>query len=371
MAKDKIRYMVERKRKNGQSRFYWQPDKILREGGWKMQTLSSTKGEAVAQALEYNAAVDNWRANLIKGPVNEKPGTVDALITAYKKSRHYLELADRTKRDYGHYLDAISVWAGDIQAASITAKSVQDLYEANRDKSPRKAMYLIQVLRLLFSYGERVSFIPKNTNPATRPGLSYKSAKGTIWTPEQVAHFVATADAMNYYSIGTAVMLDEWLGQRKGDIVTIPMNVYRDGALHLAQNKTSAEVVLPVDMVPALKARLEEQAKRNRRHKVPGTTLIQQLDGGAYSADGFSSAFERIRLKAAETMPALEKLVFKDLRHTAVTRLAEAGAEIPMIAAVTGHTFKSCQEIIDRYNIRTKKMAREAFQRRIDAGTGE
>lgn len=371
MANLKIRYMVSRPKDDGTQRHYWQPDKILREAGWKMRRLSDNQSEAIVEAEDINQAVDQYRCGMINSPVNERPGSLDAVIASYKKSRDFKSLSDKTAEDYKRYLKHISEWAGDVQAAMINAKMVQDLYETLREKKPRKAAYLIQVLRLLFSFAERQSMIPKNTNPATKPMLSYKARKGTIWTHDDVLDFVRTADEMGYPDIGTAVMLNEWLGQRRGDIISMRRSAYKNGSLHIRQSKTGAEVTLPVDMVPELKERIEQQIARNeklnpkRRH--PCALLIQTQDGNAYTADGFMSAFERIRTKAGDKNKRLKTLIFKDLRHTAVTRLAESGAEIPQIASVTGHTFKSCQDIVDRYNIRTSKMAREAFSKRITA----
>jgi hypothetical protein len=48
-------------------------------------------------------------------------------------------------------------------------------------------------------------------------------------------------------------------------------------------------------------------------------------------------------------------------------RLAEAECEIPLISAVTGHSPKSVQEILSRYLVRTRKLAKLAFQRRLAA----
>jgi len=46
---------------------------------------------------------------------------------------------------------------------------------------------------------------------------------------------------------------------------------------------------------------------------------------------------------------ALAELQFRHLRHTAVTRLAEAGVSDSRIASVTGHSPRSIVSIIDRY----------------------
>ena len=58
------------------------------------------------------------------------------------------------------------------------------------------------------------------------------------------------------------------------------------------------------------------------------------------------------------------RITFQTLRHTAVTRLAESDCEVPEIAAITGHSLKNCHAIIDRYNVRTKKMAKNAYTKR-------
>jgi integrase len=66
-----------------------------------------------------------------------------------------------------------------------------------------------------------------------------------------------------------------------------------------------------------------------------------------------------------------EDLWFMHLRHTAVTRLAEAECEIPLISAVTGHSPASVQQILSRYLVRTRQFARLAFQCRLAAdGSG-
>jgi len=59
-------------------------------------------------------------------------------------------------------------------------------------------------------------------------------------------------------------------------------------------------------------------------------------------------------------------LQFMHLRHTAVTRLGEDEVDETLIAAVTGHTLTSIHQILERYLIRTSKMARLAFQKRLD-----
>jgi integrase len=61
-------------------------------------------------------------------------------------------------------------------------------------------------------------------------------------------------------------------------------------------------------------------------------------------------------------------LRFAELRHTAVTRLHEAGATETYISGITGHSPKTVREIIDRhYVVRTEKAAVFAFRQRLEA----
>lgn len=372
MAKITVRYFTTRKRRDGSEAYYWQPDTHLRRNGWKHVRLPDEQADALKEAELINARVDQWRAGLLKAPLNETPGSVNEMIAAYLKSQDYRNLSPRTQKDYAFYLNAIAAWAGPERATAITPLMVQKLYEHTQNQSARKAAYIIQVLRLLYNFAGRknVAGVARGKNPAADPGLKYKAKKGSIWPREATAHFIATADNMGDFSMGTAVMLNEWLGQRKGDFHRLRIDDYHDGAIHIRQNKTGAEVVLPVDDVPELKARLQAQIARARRKKPRGAWLLpRERDGRPYSASGFRQAFDRVRAEAAKTMPDMARLTFMQLRHTAVTRLGEAGCTPQEIAAITGHTLKSCEVILNTYNIRTRQMASNAMRRRNNQST--
>jgi integrase len=54
-------------------------------------------------------------------------------------------------------------------------------------------------------------------------------------------------------------------------------------------------------------------------------------------------------------------LTFHDLRGTAVTLLAEAGCDVPQIAAITGHTLRSASAILEKYLPRTRAQSAAAM----------
>lgn len=58
----------------------------------------------------------------------------------------------------------------------------------------------------------------------------------------------------------------------------------------------------------------------------------------------------------------MEGLQYRDLRRTLIVRLAEAGVDLPGIAAVSGHKIETCKKILETYLPRTGKMASAAIE---------
>ncbi len=366
----KIRYLTTRRGRKGQLRYYWQPSPELRKVGWTTQSLGQEQAAAFARAQQLNLDLDAYYAGLKERPVTADHGSVNALIIDYKKGWRFLELKQKTKDSYEYCFRILRRTIGDFPVVAVTPPMVQKIYAGMKAETPGKASAVIRVLRLLLEHARRAGWVM--INAAQKPGISTAAKKGLLWSTAAIDAFVEAADQMGYFTIGTTIMLNEWLGQRKGDVLLFSRANYRDGRIYVTQSKRGAEVALPIDMVPQHKARLDAQQARNDAMAVKSIYLFPTEFGLPYSESWFGYLFRCIRDKAAANhpeLPELKDLIFKDLRHTAVTRLAEAGCEIPMIASITGHSFRTCQDIIDRYNIRTTKMATEAFRRRLAATT--
>jgi hypothetical protein len=224
---------------------------------------------------------------------------------------------------------------------------------------------------------------------------------GLIWPAQAVLDFVAAADSMGRHSIGTAVLLNEWMGQREADILRMPKDAYRSGRLQIRQQKgartTGAAVALPIDQVPHLKARLDAELGRHEARRraaeaagqpVPLATsiIVSEATGQPYKADHFRHSFAAVRATLGGKCYSVDyllpgrdmtdadafvvraaELTFMHLRHTAITRLGELGLSSTLISSVSGHSLSSVDQILKRYMVRTAAMARVAFQARVDA----
>lgn len=409
MAAIKVRHYVTKPNSDGTWRRYWQPSAKLRAQGWVPETLAADEGEAITRAQAINAQLDAWRAGdptnapasdtvaprdtATARPAAPRPETIAWLIANYKTSRFYTPLGDKTKLEYGKCLDSIQRWAGDMLIRALDPATIEVWYGAEYARAPAMANAKMRVLRRLLGWGIKAGKI--KINPAAKPGLIGQPFSGKVWPRDAVALLVKVADRLGHPGIGDAIILNEWIGQREGDLIRLTRTVYRDGVIHWLQakghnpelGKGGVYVQLPIGGVAALVERLEAARVRHEAAKVTATTLIvNDATGQPFTEDQFRKLFAAVRAAAAAEQPSfavdylvpgrkpdapdamtvhLPELQFMHFRHTAVVRMAEAGATKELIRAITGHTLKSIDTILERYLVRTGAMARQAFAGRI------
>jgi integrase len=348
---------------------------------------------AIAAAQELNAKLDDTRVASAVTAARPVPvaanRTLGQLSKQFQDSDRWRALRPRTQVGYTQCLRLIEAWGGDVPVRAIDAARVQRLMKTMR-RTPAYANAVVRVLRLLLEHGRREGWIA--VNPAIRPALTATQPRGLIWPPAAIEAFVAKADELGWYSVGTAVALNAWLGQREGDILRLPWQAVRGDALVLRQSKRGAGVTLPIGTVPHLVARLEAERARQVARQGNGpvcmTVISHERTGLPWNGDTFRHVFAQIRAAAAETSPTfaveyllpgrdmtepdaflvrMAELTFQVLRHTAVTRLGEAGCELQQISSVTGHSIATVAHLMRVYMVHTAKMAQLAFAKRMAA----
>lgn len=352
MATYRIRYLVTKPGKNGNQRFYWQPRAAERQAGWQARRLPDIESAAIAAAQELNRALDAWRSGSGQTPIMAA-ATIDVLIGLYKKSARYKRLAQKTRTGYDQCLDVISAWAGDAPVATITRRLVRQLYTKLYAKTPAKANAVLRVLRVLMQVAVDEEWIGQN--PASKPGMMACKPRDQIWSAVEIDRLVAAADKAGRASLGTAVLLAAYLGQRQGDILKLTWSAVRDGTATLRQAKTRRWVEVPLH--PALSNRLRPLGEV----KASPVIVLAETTLAPYTGDYFRHEFARIR--AAAKIDKTKQ--FRDLRRTAVVRLAEAGATEAEVAAVTGHQIETTRQILETYLPRTGAMATAAIDKLV------
>jgi integrase len=138
------------------------------------------------------------------------------------------------------------------------------------------------------------------------------------WSEDEIAQFEA------HHPIGSKPRLAFASAQRRGDVIRMGRQHIRDGILHVKQQKTGAELAIPVH--PDLREILEATPSEH-------LTFIVSALGKPFHPGAFSNWF-RDQCDAAGLPKGCSA---HGLRKAACRRLAEAGCTVHQIAAISGH----------------------------------
>jgi integrase len=254
------------------------------------------------------------------------PGTLGALIEAYRASPEFTGLAPRTRADYQKVFGYLSSIEGlpliQIDEAAVT--KFRDRAFAQRKR--RFANYVVQVIRLLFGWGKARGFVQRPLGDLAlirRPRGTPKANRA--WTPDECTAVLGAA--MGGIRVGVA--LGMYGALREGDVIRFPWSGYDGSSIQWTQGKTGDEVWLPAHR--ELRAILEEASQARS-----AITAVVNHIGVPYTGNGFRVMFFRLIRRLEAEGKVGPGLTFHGLRHTAGKLLDEAGCDTRTIAAVLG-----------------------------------
>lgn len=291
-------------------------------------------------------------------------GTLNGLIDVYLDTDEYRVLRPKSKNGYNRQIKRIREKFGTMPLAAVEDRRARGMFKEWRDErakeSEREADYAWMVLARILSVAKDRGKI--TVNQCEKGGHVYASNRAhIIWTAADIEQFCKAASSV----IQLALLLALWTGQRLGDLLAITWSAYDGTYIHLEQSKgrrrgkPGPRVTIPVGKV--LKAALDK-AKRS----ASTTTILCTSQNTPWTEDGFQSSWGKA-YKRAGLAPGLH---FHDLRGTAVTRLALAGCTVPQIAAITGHSLKDVEEILDAHYLGGRiELAEQAIEK-YDAAYG-
>jgi integrase len=296
-------------------------------------------------------------------------GTLQSLIAAFKSASEFTSKAERTRKDYMRYLDAIGAKFGTMSLPVLQDRRARGEFKAWRDaiaaassadpkeeRKPGALPHLSGERQADYAWGTlaRVLAVAKDhgtisVNVCERGGRLYSVDRAeVVWLPEHVHAFNAVASE----PLRFALLLALWTAQRQGDLIQLTWLQYDGSHIRLKQNKTGARVAVPVGA--ELKAALDA-----RRPDNADGPILRNSRGEPWTADGFKTSWGKATTKAG-----LTGLRFHDLRGTAVTEMSLAGCTNYEIAAVTGHSEKEVDRIIKAYRGGRVELSDQAMAKR-------
>lgn len=242
-------------------------------------------------------------------------------------------------------------------------------------------------------------------NPALDLGMPGVATRMRFGSRAEISALTATADALGWHDMGDMLTFGVWTGQRQEDRLLMVDKGLLNGRRIFRQAKTGA--IVAVREAPELFARMKASAERRKAANVinPRVVLDEQTwapfpDNGDRYRKRFAvlrsfAAAGIVDLEATEAMtrrwrqegrntttPVVWKvapcpsllgdaetgllaLQEADCRSTYVTWAALAGATIPEICAVSGHTLASATNILKHYLVLHPEMADSAIGKMV------
>lgn len=315
-------------------------------------------------------------------------------------------LAPATVRFYRQMAGVIEAHDAELYDSAVIALDraiVYGLYEQLvAARGLHTATAVVRTLSAALSWGIRRGKVKMDVNPAMRAGMQTPAPRIRIGSREEIAALLEAADAVGLSEIGDMIVLGIWTGQRQGDRLDLVDQGLWRGRRIFKQSKTG-EIVAILE-APELERRLSA-AKARRPERAAGERHIV-LDESTWkpmSGDRYRKLYGKVRdvaaaglfvtpdgdpvavggkggltIAAATKRAAAGSLVMKvkpcpsvadlrdqDLRDTSVTWMALAGATIPEIISVTGHTAESAHQILKHYLARQPELADAALNKLI------
>ena len=335
----KMRYVVEKNNRNGKSRWYWQ------RPGFPTKRLSDDEGERLEAATALNERADAEKRG-DTGPTEPNFGTIAWAVGEYRASPRWQKLAARTRKMYEPFLQSLDRIQGHRPVTALTRAAVRDILRAIPSKG--RKVHCAAALKRVLDVAWDFDLI--NRNPAIQLGLEQAGKRAAIWSDEDIQKFLARcAGAPHGEAVALHFQLMIHTAQRPGDCRVMQWGAYDGRQIRVTQEKTGKLVW--IDCSANLLVILDDARKR-----ASGMNMVAARNGQRLGEGAWRHAFGTIRAQAG-----LDHLQARDIRRTAIVRLAEAGCTTPEIAALSGHSIERTERILEVYLPRTRAMASAAI----------
>jgi len=352
--------------------YFWTPPVSLQKLGiFKHKTLAPDYETAVEKARDWNFRLEAYRVAVkgIKPTLGTiKPMSVGYLVREFAASPRFALYAPRTREDYlymyrsveAHLVDGTRMF-GDINFKKVTRQLAYSIYEQNViDHGHSSANKTMGAWQVAFRYG-MLRFPGIIVNPFSELDKISSGPRRQRWADQQLVSFIKKANTLGYSSVGLCALICMELMQRPGDVLSLRWSAYDESekVWHIRQSKRGTTVRVPETrrLSAALNAARSSLKVRHGR-EINEKFVCATKTGKRWHRRNFTKAARRVARAAG--LP--DDLQIRDLRRTAATEGASAGATPAEMMAVGGWV---SQASIRPYLVQTQEQA-AAFQGKRD-----
>jgi integrase len=281
-------------------------------------------------------------------------GTLNSLIREYTLSVEFDEkLATSTQAEYRRMLTKAEAAFGNMPIAVLDDPRVKRDFLDWREKiarasGQREADNRLSAISAMLTWAADRGKITINHLKGFKRLYAVDRSEN-IWLPEHIDAFMKVAPV----EIQRALILALHSGQRQGDLLRLAWSAYDGTTITLRQGKANRKGVRAPPITIRCTATLGRMLDSLTRSSL---VILTTKTGRPFKKRYFAELWERATIDAG-----LSDLHFHDLRGTAITMLSEAGNTPQQIAAVTGHSIRTVDTIIEKYLARTRHLSDAAI----------
>lgn len=304
---------------------------------------------------------------------------------------------DYTKKTALIEKDYPAQWAE--EAAKLTKAQARGLYKKILEKRGlAQASGVMRAMSACFTWAAENRSNLIKVNPCYRLKLQTPGARLRAGSPEEIDRLIAAADILERPDVGDMIALGAYIGQRQKDRLAmqwsqVKWSPVKGEVIEVRQSKTGA--IIEVKVAAPLSVRMRAARARHAALKPKCRNIcFDEQTRKPWGADHYRHEVARIRAAAAngivdeeataearqgwrptrrsmepptvwrlEPMPSVADLTDQDMRDTAFTWLARAGATDSEIAAVTGHSPATIAQMKKHYLAIHPEMAAHAIDK--------
>lgn len=285
------------------------------------------------------------------------PGSLDALLAAYRRSPEWAAHEPSTRTNYTIYLRVLER-VGHLRVKDIKRRMILELRDAIAAKRGRGAANVFaRVTAAVLSWGVDRDWLEYNPAAAIR---TIRGGRLPPWTRAETEIALARLPE----PLRRVVVLALYTGQRRGDLCAMTWSAYDGRTIRVAQEKGRRRLAEPPPLVipchRALRAELDRWKAEGRR----STHILTTARGRPWKPTHLSHEMDKAL--AAIGLPG--RLNVHGLRKLAAANLAEAGCSTKEIAAITGHRTLAMVALYTE-SAEQERLAQAAITRLETAGT--
>ncbi len=222
----RIPYLTYKRLANGETAYYFNiPARLIPAGCLvKSQPLGTDYIKACQKALELYEKLKAYK----KIEENIETKSFGFLWSLYIQSRFYIELSERTKKDYSRVYDLICQKENksgqklkDIPLDLFDSDSAYKLYQRFIESyRERWAKYCISILRLVYNFGMRKEILTRQ-NPFENMRIKNVRPKKRFIPAEHIQALIEKANELDLRNAALAIALNFYICQRPADVLKL------------------------------------------------------------------------------------------------------------------------------------------------------